>query len=298
MLQAHNNSGRPPRGRRRPDQRVRWDGETNDAITDRLTVEVGTALVTAARRYCFAREPWLLPANFDPSVFHISASSSERESPALDTDALEWVLVRIEGIDVDRLFALGDLQSHLIRVVRDASREHDEFWNTTLHDDSQSELEALCQYIGGLSPDALKEVKPLPYRRPLAESEVWTIWRRIADAWKLPSTPPARVSATAWRRSHSDVLVSDVETFNQAIRPPVLRSILQELGVNRIWKLGLLEESWSFEMDLAFVDTRCDWGECYWVPHHLDWILYVSHEGDLVGAGHALLSRLLSAWEA
>jgi hypothetical protein len=258
-------------------------------------MDVGTALVTAARRYCFEREPRLLPTDFDHSVFHISASITEREGLELNTDALEWVLVRIEGVEVDQFPMFGDLQTHLICVVRDASRQYGEFWNTTLNDDSQSEIEALCRYIGGLSPDTLKQVKPLPYRRPLAASEVWTVWQRIADRWGLASTPPARVDEAAWRRSHSDVLVSDVETFNQAIRSPVLRSILQELGVNRIWKLNLPAESWSFEMDLAFVNTRCDWGECYWVAHDLDWILYVSHEGDLVVAGDALLRRIRSA---
>jgi hypothetical protein len=260
-------------------------------------VEVGTALVTAARRYCFEREPQLLPADFDPAVFHVNASIAGQQGAKLDTDALESVLVGIEGIDVDQFPIFEDLQSHLMWVVRDASRWYVEFWNTHLHDDTRSELEALCRYIGGLSPDAVKKVEPLPYRRPFAESQVWTIWQRIADRWGLPFTPPAHVDEAAWRRSARDVLVSDVEAFGRAIPPRVLRSILRGLGVSRVWKLDLPEGRWSFEMDLAFVDTRCDWGECYWVTLDLDWMLYVSHEGDLVVEGTALLRRIRAAWD-
>jgi hypothetical protein len=276
----------------------RENGGTRDAGKIPLTVEVGTALVTAARRYCFEREPRLLPADFDSSVFHISASITGREGPEFNTDALEWVLVGIEGIDIDRFAVFEDLQSHLIGVVRDVSGQYVDFWNARLDNDTRNELEALCRYIGSLTPDAVKKVKPLPHRRPLGESEVRSVWQQIAARWGLPETPPASVAEAAWRRSHRDVLLSDVEAFGRAIPPRVLRSILQGLGVSRIWKLDLPEERWSFEMDLSFVDTYCDWGECYWVTQDLDWILYVSHESDLVVEGTALLQRIRAAWNA
>jgi hypothetical protein len=199
---------------------------------------------------------------------------------------------------VDRFSTFDELQSHLVWVVRDASRRYVEFWHTRLDDNARGVLDSLCRYIAGLSPDAVQDVTPLPYRRPLADAEMWAIWHRVSARWGLPSTPPASFDEVSWRQAHCDLLVTDVETFDRAVPPRTLRSLLGNMGVTRIWKLDLTQEGWSSEMDLAYVDTRCDWGECYLVALDLGWIMYVSHEAEFVAAGPTLLKRIRAAWNA
>lgn len=142
----------------------------------------------------------------------------------------------------------------------------------------------------------MRNVKPLPYRRPLAEPEVGSIWQKLSAMWGVPATPPPSIDVATWSRSRLDIHVSDVDTFDRAVPPRVLRSVLWDLGARRVWKLDLPEERWSFEMDLAFVDSGCHWGECYWTGQELDWILYVSHEAELVVGGAALLQAIGTGW--
>lgn len=73
-------------------------------------------------------------------MFHIRGSIAEQDGLNVDEDALEWILIAVEGVDVDRVSTFAALQSQLVRVIRDAASHYAEFWHTRLSEDTQSEL--------------------------------------------------------------------------------------------------------------------------------------------------------------
>jgi hypothetical protein len=69
----------------------------------------------------------------------------------------------------------------------------------------------------------------------------------------------------------------------------ILRSLLRERGINRIWELREFGDD-EYELDLALFLPQYNFAEGYWTSLHSDWLVYASHEASITLAGDWLVA--------
>jgi hypothetical protein len=243
------------------------------------------ALHTAARRYCIDRAHLLEERDHGEAAGTVRA----RFDLFARYDILYAILTDIESLTPDDAASLEEMRNLLIVAGQTA-------WVFMPRQPKATEVQAMdeeralfCDYVSTLSPEDLRRVHPLPYRRTLSRTEHERLWTQLQDRWGAirgywyPLTGQALPT---------DVVAVQADWFYHDVPSEALRGILSEHGVTRIWELRVFGP--ECEMDVALLEPE-DTAEAYWTSPAMDWLLYTSHD-SLTFAGDWLIAAIKRAW--
>ncbi len=258
------------------------------------------ALYTAARRYCMARAPGLNPFYAEQQYRdrglmlkreeHLIAWLNGRGT-AVQLELLGEILFQIEQLMPDAFSSPEALRAWLIYIVREArpvSEDLDE------EREKNKERAFFQTYLEALSKDDLRAIAPLPYRRVLQDREVARIWQRIEHRWGITAN-------MHWYPLHDVALPPHVvalqeEWFAYALPPDVVREVLLQNGIRRVWELAEGDYPNQYEIDVAFLVLWSGGLEHCWTSEQMDWLIYTSHEHSITLCGEWLLKRVERIW--
>jgi hypothetical protein len=92
------------------------------------------------------------------------------------------------------------------------------------------------------------------------------------------------------------VVALQEEWFAYALPPDVVREVLLQNGIRRVWEL--VEDNYpdQYEIDVAFMVLWSSGLEHCWTSEHMDWLIYTSHEHSITLCGEWLLKRVERIW--
>jgi hypothetical protein len=162
--------------------------------------------------------------------------------------------------------ALIELGNHALSACEEADAEYEQ------------ECVLFQHYIQSLSEQDLHMIAPLPYRRVLGEQEQAAIWQRIEQRWGI--TPKMHWYPLSDGPRPPYVIALEEDWFAYAIPPEILREILKQHNVERVWELRMGPVPRQYEMDVAWLVATPDPLEQCWASERLDWLIYTSHESS------------------
>lgn len=134
-------------------------------------------------------------------------------------------------------------------------------------------------------------VEPLPYRRTLEKEEADAIWDQLKIRWQVTGGyyyPKELIEAFPERFA-----IFKVDSFEAEISPEVLRGILAAHGVQRVFTLFEFPGEPEYEIDIALLEpVYGSSGELYCTSATVDWLIYASHENEIVLAGEWLVKTI------
>lgn len=241
------------------------------------------ALITAARRYCkehharwanrYAKER--TGAN-DPSY-----SYSDLDYNLFPRyQVLAAILGEIEkqvGRPFPTLDACRETLSHAGLTARSLFTEMD---NPIAIAAMQEEREHFIQYLQSLTPEALAQVAPLPYRRRLNEEESSLVRQQLLERWHYDGGYWAPLTANIPSNTLFVAQAALTAADRSAIRDYICKHAAPHL-------LEITEDYADAEITCNELDTDCY--ETVYCDENYNWLLYGSHESTLTFAGDALL---------
>lgn len=260
------------------------------------------ALHTASRRYCMERAPGLDPRH-EEHWYRDRRWTRNRElfiawDNARGTGAqlivLGAVLFHIEQVTPSDFLSVDALRAFLIETGRSVGDEQTDSTDPDVERETDKERALFCSYIEDLSADDLRAVAPLPYRRVLGQREQERIWQRLKRRWGL--TPQLHWYPLQDVQLPPHVVALQEKWFARYVPPDVLRQILMQRRVRRVWELREAGSFPQYEMDVALLVPWDGGGEHCWTSEKMDWILYTSHEGSVTIGGDWLFNLVKQAW--
>ena len=163
----------------------------------------------------------------------------------------------------------------------------------SIQQEADKERTQFCVSIESLSTDDLRVIEPLPSRHELGSREQERIWQRLRRHWGL--TPQLH-----WYPLNNvvppHVLAFQEDWFARSIPPDVLRQILMQRRVRRVWELREGGMPHQYEMDVTLLVPWDGGGEHCWTSQKMDWLIYTSHESSITIGGEWLLNLVKQAW--
>jgi hypothetical protein len=267
-----------------------------------------TALHTAARRYCEhrfsewfqnykdlqTREKWQVQRLFGPGWGY--SDEAYRTFPHYRLD--KEVQVEVEKLTPTSTMNLDELRVQLLHacdVVE--ARLHAELQNAFAREALRDEANDYRAYIQVLSPNDLKTIEPLPYRRVLNEQESKRLWSQLKLSWgiggghwfplKEGPVPP-------------HVMAFHDDYFERMEGLMILREALKARKIEKVYQLqefGPPEP--EYEIELSIFEPACgSGGEQYSTSESTDWLVYASHESSITICGEWLTHVFARAWPA
>lgn len=267
------------------------------------------ALHTAARRYCLERAPGLDPHHEEQwyrdrhwtQDGELVRVWSETRGTGAQLDVLGAILFRVEQIAPEDFSSTDALRTFLIELSHHAFHPLDGPGNAFLFppvaafEQEQIAERALFQrYLEGLSVDDLQAIAPLPARRVLGQRKQEKIWQRLKRRWGL--TPWLHWYPLQGGPLPPHVVAFQEDWFARYVLPDVLRQILRQRRIRRVWELREAGMFPQYEMDLALLIPWGDGGEHCWTSEKMDWLLYTSHESSVTLGGDWFLNLVKQAW--
>ncbi|MFL5703901.1 MAG: hypothetical protein ACJ8AG_13855 [Ktedonobacteraceae bacterium] len=257
------------------------------------------ALYTAARRYCMERAPGLNPyyseqAYRDRRIMQdpeLGMAWAKGRGTPVQLELFGEILFQMERFMPEAFSSPEALRARLIDIVRGARRVSED----PDEEREENQERAFFQtYLEVLSKDALRAIAPLPSRRVLQEREVARIWQRIEPRWGITAN-------MHWYPLHDVALPPHVvalqeEWFAYALPPDVVREVLLQNGIQRVWEL--VEDNYpnQYEIDVAFLVPWSSGLEHCWISEEMDWLIYTSHEHSITLCGEWLLKSEERMW--
>lgn len=251
------------------------------------------ALHTAARRYCITQaKKWA------ERYSRMIADSQSRESLNVYPryQVLQAILTNLERQTPDSFPDIRTARSALLSVGRTAedvfTGQHAE--EGVAMQAHREERERFCRYVDGLKGEALSAIEPLPYRRVLGRQESDALWDRLRERWAIREQ--------LWHpltqgEMPQDVLAFQASEFHRRVGSTVLRNILADQGITRVWELREFGEyPPEYEIDVSWLEPFYNGSEGYWASGDMDWLIYASHEDSLTFAGAWLVNAVKEAW--
>ena len=262
------------------------------------------ALHTAARRYCRARHDESLE-EYRKLVLRLDRErKGSWRTGEVTKDELElyprslvlWAILReVEQIEPESESTLDGLREALVRIGRDATDKFvSHFCEPPGISAIQDERMKFIEHVSSLSRRRLAAVRPLPFRRVLRPDERSHLCGETKKRWAIAGHWYPLASCG----SPSDVIAFHTNYFDQK-KIDVLRSILSERGVKRLW-----EFRWSvaceIELDSFYpsfeqaAGSNTLYGACeegFWTNVRNDWLVYASPESSITLAGSWLVSE-------
>ncbi len=144
-----------------------------------------------------------------------------------------------------------------------------------------------------LTPQDLRLIPSLPYRRVLQPRERERVWARLGRRWG-PHPDTYWYPLTGAPAPPGVVAVRE-DQFARHVPLAVLRAILTGSRVRRVWELRQGNIPIQYDMDTALLIPSFG-PEGYWTSEKMDWVLYASHEGSLTIGGEWLFNGVKRAW--
>lgn len=254
----------------------------------------GEALHTSARRHCEDRfELW-------SRQYAVMASEGrDRHGTEYTTAALRifprYNIARAIRIAIERLepSAFADVEVARAAVAEAARSANDEFTSSSIGpvdaEAMSEERQDFLLFLTSIAHADLRQVRPLPYRRVLSETESERVWAAVRSAWDIATDYWYPLSDSA----RADVEAYDATAFATNVPTEVLRDAIRRQGLGRVWELK--EYGPEFEEAVELFDPTYDGAEGYWCSERLDWIVYVSHEGSIT-AGGTIIETVHQVW--
>jgi len=260
------------------------------------------ALHTAARRYCMEQAPALNPLHEEQWYRdrrwlrnrELLIAWSNARGTGNQIELLGAILFQIERVLPDDFSSLNALRTFLLET--DEAAYNVFFTSDSLDDEREKNKEKVLfqTYIKSLTMNDLLAITPLPYRRVLTEHEIVDIWRHIEQCWgitaKMHWYPLNNVSPPP------HVIALQEDWFAFALPPDVLRNILMQHGIRRVWELREDGSLPQYEMDVAFLVSWDGGAEHVWTSEGMDWMIYTSHESSITLGGQWLLDSVKQIW--
>jgi hypothetical protein len=209
--------------------------------------------------------------------------------------ALGAILLEIERAVPDDFSSVDDLRAFLLVAARTVE-VYPIAKRTSQYDELVHQArEEFCSYIEGLSPNDLRTVEPLPYRRVLRIQERDQLWHRLDQRWG------ARPDRWWYPLNHESAPANIIALQRWAIREPDSQNVVQEVlmrhRIERVWELRRVNRLDQYEMDITLMDMQGPQAnEVFWTSGEMDWLLYSSHEGSLAFAGEPMVAGIKIAW--
>ena len=258
-----------------------------------MTMNPIESLHTAARHYCIDRSTTL-------RGMYRSVDSSKSERQSLDhKDAfLETMLTDTESFTPAEFGSLEEVQNVLFQVGRDDSMAEEAPWKRFPKRISDEERGLYQEYLTRLTAQAdwVGSVEPLPYRRTLGKQESKSLWDQLEERWQVTGGywyPEELIEAVP-----PQVAVFAANAFEDEVPPEVLRDILAQRGIERVFTLFEFAGENEYEIDVSLlVASYGSSGELYCTSRAMDWLIYASHENAITFAGEWLIEAVQAAWE-
>ncbi len=241
-------------------------------------------LHTAARRYCEERyAQWsALYSRMDREGGGYNRAAKQYSHRARDVFPrylqIHAMQLAIERFVPEDFVSLDDARVKLQRACEAAEIPNEATRSDPLSSRAaEEERDLLLRYVAAMDEEALWRVRPMPFRRTLADAE-----KESLDA-RLVATFGRWYGGACDRKDPPEHL-----TFTLPLTPehtPALRELLRPLAP-RLFELRETEE--SFEQDLSAVNFWMT--EAFWFTAELDFMVYVSHESTLTVAGGPLVA--------
>ena len=140
------------------------------------------------------------------------------------------------------------------------------------------EWKAFDSYIGTLDAIQLAQVKPLPYRRVLTESESEQLRQKINVIWGVEDYwyPLSKCDP------QTNVLAFHRELWEQRDGTPLLLQAIQQRAIERCFLL--LEGPVDYEIARSLVEPTYRGDESF-ITSDFEWLVYSSHESSIAVAG-------------
>lgn len=161
----------------------------------------------------------------------------------------------------------------------------------------EEERSAYLAYLAALTEEDAARAEPVPYRRVLSPTKRRRVRRLLRT--RLGVAPgvhywyplePAVVPAGM------EVLAVQDAYFHKEVGAETLRTILRRRGITRVWQIEESQFAHDYEQDPHWCTFYQTGGETYWSSHHVDWVVYASHERSLTFAGHWLVRAVEEVW--
>ena len=267
-------------------------------------MEPNTALHTAARRYCQERfDYWTrryeelqhhensqVQKLFEPGWTY--SEEAYRTFPRYRIDRA--IRIEVERLTFNSGAPLGEMRASLLRACDVAKTQlESELKDLVARKALHEEGEDFRAYIEILQSNDLADIKPLPFRRVIAESESKHHWNQLKEAWGIDGRywfplkegdAPQNLMAF-----HTDYW----ETMDGAA---LLRVALQSRGIRRVFQLHEFGDP-NYEIDLEILEPGyLDGGERYSTSVPADWVVYASHESSITVCGDWLIQFFRKEW--
>jgi hypothetical protein len=140
------------------------------------------------------------------------------------------------------------------------------------------EWKAFDSYISSLDPIQLAQIKPLPYRRVLAESESKQLQQKLNVMWGVKGYwyPLSKCDP------QTNVIAFHQELWEQRDGTSLLLQAIQERAIERCFLL--LEGSVDYEIAQPLVEPMYQGDESF-ITSDFEWLVYSSHESSIAVAG-------------
>ncbi|MGN7824948.1 hypothetical protein ACTJJB_32795 [Chitinophaga sp. 22536] len=144
----------------------------------------------------------------------------------------------------------------------------------------QEEREHFVQYLQSLTPEALAQVVPLPYRRRLNEEESSAVRQQLLERWHY--------NGGYWAPLTGNIPSNTLFVAQSALTPAnrsALRNYICQHAMPHLFEIT--EDHTDAEITCSELDTDCY--ETVYCDENYNWLIYGSHESTLTFAGEQLL---------
>ena len=249
-------------------------------------------LHSAARQYCIERS-----RNWRSQYFESIEIESKRGSDAALNlfpryNCLDAILIGLERFAPDDFSSFSEANDLIVMVGDTSESLFTTSQNVIEKNAMKQEREAFCEYIKNLNQEQIESIKPLFYRKVLAESKSQKLWAILKQQWNIQQK-------SYWyplMDSSKEVIAFQEESFDVEFGIESIRQILQRKGIQRVF--SLTEYGPEYELDVSVFEPLYYHSgvENYSFSQQGDWIIYASHEGAITVGGKRLIDEIKTIW--
>jgi hypothetical protein len=148
-------------------------------------------------------------------------------------------------------------------------------------------------YIRILQSNDLADIKSLPCRRVIAESESKHLWNQLKESWGI--------DGGYWfplKDGHApeNLMAFHTDYWDTRDGAALLCGALKRQGIRRVFQLHEFGDP-DYEIDLEILEPGyLDGGERYSTSDPSDWVVYASHESSITVCGDWLIQFFRKEW--
>lgn len=205
---------------------------------------------------------------------------------------LDAILPEIERSIPNDFSDKSEVRDSLLYAIQNAQSILTENNDATCQKTMKEERRAFYDFIEIKYMEALRNVKPLAYRRTLSSQESKMLWRELKKKWGIDDFWYPHIDN---KPIETEAFMDDY--FETEVGFHFLIKILKKKNVQRVFELRERSVFPEYEIDVeSFESTYSINGEGFWFSSELDWVIYASHENSITKAGTWLLAEIKKVW--